>query len=169
MDQAQLKQLTDFKQRTDQEREEIAAGLLSPLSKVYELDFGPDFEGPRILRFRRVKLEDRVSLANSAKDDKMLDVASELLAKYSADNIPKETWLHMTRKDVEYEKLHPEEETGEKSAEFRRIVMNLLALSEGGSEDGMMEFFRALQDRLNDRSTLPIPTPDAEGNPHDGT
>jgi hypothetical protein len=162
MDEIQLKQLTEFKQRTEREREDIGKRLLSPLTEVYEIDFGAIIG---TLRFRRMNLEDRVKLANSGKGDDYLTVAAELLEKYSADKIPRETWLDMVKKSDDPNRAPV---TGERAPEFVKIVMNLLALSAGGSEDGMMQFFRALETGLNNRSLMSIPTQNTTGTDEDG-
>ena len=160
MDAQTVKELQVFKEKTEAERVEIGNRLLSPLNEVYEIDFGPVIGK---LCFRRMNLEDRARLVESAKDyDSNVEVSAELLEKHSADGIKKQTWLDMVQKDP------AKPETGERSAEFSRIVLNLTALSVGGSEDGMMEFFRALETRIRDRGTLPIPTPDSTGTAADG-
>lgn len=164
MDEVQLKQLSEFKARTEAEREAIAARLLSPLDEVYEIDFGPIMGK---LNFRRMNLEDRVRLAESAKDEgRSEEVAAELLEKYSADGIKKQTWLDMVRKDPDPSRINI---TGERAPEFVKIVMNLTALSVGGSEDGMMQFFRALENRLSIRGSLPVLTQDTAGTNENGT
>ena len=155
MNEIELKQLQDFKATTEKEREEIGKRLLSPLNEVYELDCGPVIGK---LKFRRVKLEDRVRLVNASSRDEreIIELGAEILEKYSADKIPKRMWLGMCYKDPELEQ-QTGDETGERMGEFQHIIMSLFALSAGGgTEEGMMQFFRSLQAGFNDRGTMPI-------------
>jgi hypothetical protein len=150
LDKPTIKEIREFKEQTEEERQKIGARLLSPLDEVYEMDFGPVIG---TLRFRRMRLEDRRKLTESGDDEATITRMAEILEKYSADGVKKQIWLAMAH--------------GDRQPEFNSIAKNLIALSAGGP-DGMMEFFRALERRLEVGGSLPIPTPDAKGDNANG-
>lgn len=149
MDEKQVKALIEFKERTEQERQDLAAQLLKAKDTVYEIVF--DFA---TLHFRRISLGDLTALRQSFPKEEELteksgeawNLVADTLEKYNADGIKKDVWLKMSK---------------EVPSDVQEILLNLVALSSVG-KGGMLEFFRQVGSRLDDRSPMRVFAPDTQ-------